>query len=302
MHSIAPEVEDPVQMPYFPTVLPAAVLLIGACLLVVFYREIRRRRHGAENRRHASEGARAPGQALLAEIDRTHQEIGDFSSGSFAFLALFVGVVAAAAVLGEPLSRRPSALLSGAVGVVFFGIAVTRLIRLTGARQELRRRYNGRIEVARALDALESEGYRIYHELPCGNFRIHHVVVGERGVFAIETTVGAKPPGSGRFEEATVAYNGHVLFFPRWTDDQTIRRAEERAQLLSEWLERAVGEGVAVRAVVAVPGWYVKRTTPEGIPVVHPGQVASLFRHIKPRPLSGDLLNRIVSHLDRASR
>ncbi len=289
-------------MQSLPTMLPAAVLLMGACLLVIFYREIRRRRHDAASRRHASECARVPGQAVLAEIDRINQEIGDFSSGSLAFLALFVGVVAAAAAFGDPQTPPEPAALSGAVGVVVFGIAVTCLMRLTRARKALRRRYNGRIEVARALNALESEGYRIYHDLPGEQFSIHHVAVGERGVFAVETTAGAKPPGSGRVEDATVAYNGHVLFFPRWADDQTIRRAEERAQWLSDWLEDTVGEAVAVRAVVAVPGWYVKRTTAEGIPVVHPSQVESLFRHITPRPLSDGTLKRIVLHLDQAAR
>jgi hypothetical protein len=289
-------------MQSLPTLLPAGVLLAGACLMVVFYREIRRRRSCAEYRHSTQSSGRAPGRALLAEIDRVSQEIGDFTYGSLAFLALFVGVVVAAAAFGDSPTRPAAAAVSGAVGGVFFGIALTCILRLTRARKNLKRRYNGRIEVVRALNALEPEGYRLYHDLPGEKFTIHHVVVGERGVFAVETTAGIKPPKSDRVEDATVAYNGHSLFFPRGTDDQTIRRAEERAQWLSDWLERTIGEAVAVRAVVAVPGWYVKRTTPEGIPVVHPNQVASLFRHILSRPLSGAALNRVVHHLEQSTR
>ncbi|MFO7709404.1 MAG: NERD domain-containing protein [Desulfobacterales bacterium] len=285
-----------------PEMLPAAVLLAGACLLVVFYREVRRRRLSAERRRLVPQGGRAPGREVLAEIDRINQEVGDFTHGSLAFLVLFVGVIVATAAFGDPTARSESAAVSGAVGVVLFSIALTRLLRLTRVCKDLKRRYDGRIEVVRALNALESEGFRLYHDLRGEKFSIHHVAVGERGVFAVETASGVKAPKSGRVEDATVAYNGHSLFFPRWTDDQTIRRAEERAQWLSERLEHAIGEPVAVRAVVALPGWFVKRTTPEGIPVVHPGQVASLFRHIKPRPLSSETCSRIAHHLDQATR
>lgn len=282
-------------MPSLPTLLPAVVLLIGACLLVVFYREIRRRRHPPE-------GGRTPGQVLLDQIDRINQQIDDYTYGSLAFLVLFVGVVVAAAAFAEPPIRSEAAALSGAVGAMCFGVAITSLLRLTRARKELRRRYDGHIEVVRALNALESEGYRIFHDVPGDHVSIHHVAVGPRGVFAVHTSSGKKAPRSERVEDATVAYNGHALFFPRWTDDHTIPRIEKRAQWLSNRLEHAIGEAVAVRAVVAVPGWFVKRTTPEGIPVVHPSQVASLFRHITPRPLPGDALSRILHHLDPATR
>lgn len=289
-------------MPFLPTLLPAAVLLVGAGLLVAFYREIRRRRRSAEGRHHVPSGGRAPGGALLDQINRMNQQIDDYTYGSLAFLVLFVGVVVAAAAFAEPQSRPESFALLGGVGVVFFGIAMIRLLQLTQNRTELRRRYNGRLEVMRTLNALEADGYRVYHDVPGDKFSIHHVAAGPRGVFAVHTSSGKRPPRSGRVQDATVVYNGHALFFPRWTDDHTIGRAEECAQWLSDRLERAIGEAVAVRAVVAVPGWFVKRTTTEGIPVVQPSQVASLFRYITPRPLSGDTLNRILQHLDQTVR
>jgi hypothetical protein len=290
-------------MQALPLLLPAAVLAAGAVLLVLFYREVRQRRHTAERGRSLPDTARVPGQAMLAEIDRIDQELGDATSGSLAFLALFVGVVVAAgAFFGDPQTRLASAALSGAVGLAFFGTALTRIVRLMKVRKSVRRRYDGRIEVVRALNALESEGYRLFHDVAVQGFNVHHVVMGPSGVFAVETTAGAAPPRSGRVEDATVAYNGHALFFPRWTDDQTVRRAQKRAQRLSDWLRRTAGEAVAVRAVVAVPGWFVKRTTPDGIPVVHPSQIPSLFRHIKPQPLEGGLPSRIAQHIEQAAR
>ena len=173
-----------------------------------------------------------------------------------------------------------SAVGSGAVGIAFYTLSLMRLARLMRDRRNLRLDYDGRVAVVRALSALSPEGYRVYHDVPAEGFTIDHVLVGKKGVFALETITRPKPARAGGVERATLAYNGHVLFFPRATDDHTVARAEKQAEWLSEWLGRATGEKVAVRAVVAAPGWFIKRTTPAGIPVVNPKQIASLFEHI----------------------
>ena len=97
-------------------------------------------------------------------------------------------------------------------------------------------------------------------------------------------------------------YNGRVLEFPNWTDAQIIEQAERQADWLSEWVGSAIGEPVAARAIVALPGWFVKRTTIDGIPVVNPKLFQSLFKHIKPRTLSEETIRRIVRQLDQKCR
>jgi hypothetical protein len=289
-------------MQMLPTVLPAAILLISAGLLIIFYRALRQRRHSVTSPLPAMGHARVPGQTLLEGIDRIDQEIGDFTSGSLAFLALFVGVIIADVYFGEPEARALSAAGSGAVGIVFYALSLTRLARLMRDRRNLRLGYDGRVAVVRVLSCLTPEGYRVYHDVPVEGFTIDHVVVGKKGVFALETTTRPTPARASSTEPATVAYNGHVLFFPRATDDHTVARAEKRAAWLSEWLGRATGEEVAVRAVVAAPGWFVKRTTPTGIPVVNPKQIASLFAHIQPRPLTDAQIEGIAHRLEQATR
>jgi hypothetical protein len=286
-------------MQMLTTVLPAAVLLISAGLLIIFYRTIRQRRHSATSPLPAMGGARVPGQALLERIDRINQEIGDLTAGSLAFLALFVGVIIADVYFGEPESRALSATGSGAVGIAFYTLSLTRLARLMWGRRNLRRDYDGRVAVVRALSFLSSEGYRVYHDVPAEGFSIDHVLVGKKGVFTLSTITRPRPARAGGVEAATLAYNGHVLFFPRTTDDHTVVRAENQAEWLSEWLGRVTGEKVAVRAVVAAPGWFIKRTTPEGIPIVNPKQIASLFAHIQPRPLSDAQIEGIAHRLEQ---
>jgi hypothetical protein len=46
--------------------------------------------------------------------------------------------------------------------------------------------------------------------------------------------------------------------------------------------------------MVAVPGWSVRRTSADGIPVVNPKQFENLFKYLKPRPMSEILMQRIV--------
>ncbi|RPJ76011.1 MAG: NERD domain-containing protein [Desulfobacteraceae bacterium] len=286
----------------FPsTFVPGFALLAGACLLVLFYRGLRRRRQAAAVGPPARGAGHGPGRAILAESEQVAQEIGDVTSGTLAFMALFVGVVVAGAAFGEPETRLGSAALSFVIGAAFFGGSLTHLLRLRRVRAELVRCYNGRMEVVRALNSLEPNGYRIFHDVSGDGLSVHHVVVGRNGVFAVETTSGFGPPRAKGGGNATVTYNGHVLFFPRRTDDRTVRRAEERAERLAQWLQQGVGEAVAVRAVVVVPGWFVKRTNPEGIPVVHPSQVASLFKYIKSQPLSGELLGCVVHRLEQGA-
>ena len=85
-------------------------------------------------------------------------------------------------------------------------------------------------------------------------------------------------------------------------DFKIIEQAERKASWLSEWIGSAIGEPVAARAIVALPGWFVKRTSADGISVVNPKQFPSLFKHIKPRILTDAMITRIVHQLEQKCR
>jgi hypothetical protein len=82
----------------------------------------------------------------------------------------------------------------------------------------------------------------------------------------------------------------------------TIDKANLKAEWTSEWLSSTTGEDVCARAMVAVPGWNVKRTSADGIPVVNPKQFATLFKYIKPRPMTDDLMQYIVKQIEGRCR
>ena len=143
------------------------------------------------------------------------------------------------------------------------------------------------------------EGWWVCHDFPAENFNIDHVLVSAKGVFAIETTTWDSPASSGRPEDATVTYDGRTLYFPTGSDGELIVQAKRQSKWLARWLSEAVNEPLTVRAIVVLPGWLVKRVSPEGPPVVNPNQFDSLFKHIPARPLSPDTMALIISQLDK---
>jgi hypothetical protein len=271
-----------------------------ALILVYFVRE----HYRLKNKRlpFTQSFLRSPGQSLLKEIESINQEVTVWA------VTLFIAPVYAYAVYissmyfkNEPGTYGEAVMM----GVVFLGFVSYNLYRLTGLlrrRRLLQLGYDGEVAVGQELSQLLRDGYHVFHDFPAEQFNIDHIVVGSKGVFAVETKARSKPNTGRGTEDATVEYTGRVLHFPKWTDTQIIEQAERQAEWLSEWIGSAIGEPVAARAIVALPGWFVKRISIEGIPVVNPKQFQSLFQHIKPRTLSEETIRRIVHQLDQQCR
>ncbi len=190
-------------------------------------------------------------------------------------------------------------MLAGAGLGVYFLVRILKLIR---ERRMARLGYEGDIAVARELDRLLLEGNHVYHDFPAEDSNIDHIVIGRSGIFAVATAARSKPAAAKRIDDATVEYDGKILMFPNGDDYKTIAQAECQAAWISEWISRVVGQEVAARAIVALPGWFVKRTSPDGISVVNPDQFSSLFRHIKPRFLTDEMITRIVAQIEQKCR
>ena len=245
---------------------------------------------------------RSPGQSLLKKIDFLNEDI----SAYVVYLFLTPIFVYATYISHLYFNKKaPSLLVLVLLGAFLLGLIVYSLYKLTGLlsqRRMMRLGYDGEIAVGQELNQLLRDGYYVYHDFFADKFNIDHIVVGEKGVFAIETKARSKPNTDERQKDATVEYNGRALLFPKWTDTETIVQAERQASWLSKWLGSAVGEPLAVKAVVALPGWFVKRTSPDGIPVVNPKQFTSLFKNIRQRDLSEEKIKRIVHQLEQKCR
>jgi len=197
---------------------------------------------------------------------------------------------------------RADIVATALIGPALMALNIFKLLKCLGERKRVRLSYAGKLAVARQLDQLMPDGYHVFHDLAGEKFNIDHVVVGPAGVFAVVTRTRPKSTTRARREDVTVTYDGRMLAFPNGDDVETIERADHQAARLSDWLSRAIGEPLAARAIVALPDWFVRRTSADGIPVVNPNQFPSLFAHIKPRYLSSAMIARITHQLDRQGR
>jgi hypothetical protein len=242
---------------------------------------------------------RSPGQSLIKKIDDLTQDIGlNMALFISVPLVLYANHISHLYYYQEALNIWIVSLLGGIGTAVTFNYLI-KTLKLLKKRRFIRLEYENTLAVGQELNRLMLEGYHVYHEIPADRFNIDHLVIGHSGIFAVATSARPNFKFGNDLQAATVEYNGKMLIFPDGDDYRIIEHAERQAFWLSEWIGNATGEPVAARAIVALPGWVVKRTSADGISVVNPEQFSSLFKHIKPRTLSDDLISRIVHQLEQ---
>lgn len=243
-----------------------------------------------------------PGQTLLRQLDQLSQEINVHLVYVFILPLITYSTIMSYWVFA---GVKPNALVILSLSIiclVFFGYSIYKIVKLISQRRSIRLGYEGELAVRQELNQLVLEGYRVYHDFPADRFNIDHIIVGSNGVFTVQTKTCKKSTSKNRTTDATVTYDGRGLYFPKATDYETIEQAERHAGWLSDWLTHAAGEPLAVRAIVVLPGWFVKRTSSDGISVVNPNQFSSLFEHIQPRHLSESKLTRIDHQIEQKCR
>jgi len=173
------------------------------------------------------------------------------------------------------------------LGAGMVGFEINRYFRLRNIRAGYRTArlvYQDKMVTSQALIPLMHTGYVIFHEVQYDGRTIDHVLIGPKGVFAIQTHTHPRLPAAEAAKNV-VRYDGRTLMFGEENEHAAIEGIEKIVEQLSEWLSEPLPEGIAVRPILALPGWTIKRTSVDGMPVVNPKQFGSLFQHISPRPL-----------------
>jgi hypothetical protein len=244
---------------------------------------------------------RTPGGSLLRQLDNLNEQINLYLVYVITLPLIIYSTHISHSYFTAAKPSQPVIWISSISGMTIITCFVFALAKLLSRRGRIRLGYEGEQAIAQELNQLMLHGYRVYHDFSADAFNIDHIVVGSKGVFAVETKTRSNGAARNKNPEPTVNYDGRMLTYPDKSDFETIEQAELQADRLSKWLGATTGEPIAVRAIVALPGWVVKRTSADGIPVVNPTQFASLFEHIKPRPLSETRLNRIMDEFDQKS-
>ena len=185
--------------------------------------------------------------------------------------------------------------------ILVISVLAVLLVKRIKNIKKLSLRYYGELATGQYLQQLVRGGYHVFHDFPADTFNIDHIAVGPGGVFAIETKARSKPVlknGNGR-DEAKVIYDGKELKFPTWTETEPLAQAERQAKWLADFLTKTVGEPVTVQPMLALPGWFVNRTTQQGMLVINP---KSLSFMLKNKLLSDKLITSVAHQVEQQCR
>ena len=243
---------------------------------------------------------RSPGQSLLYELDGINANLLVYLSTALMVPLAIYSLHISISYFGGARETDLRMGITVCVALGFFIFSAYKVIKLHYQRRVVRLEYEGKLVVGQELERLRHDGFYVFHDFPADTINIDHIVVGSKGVFAVGTKARSNPTKKNRVEDATVEYDGRMLYYPKGDDHATIEQAKSQASWLSNRLEEVIGEPLAVRAIVALPGWFIKRTSSEGISVANPNQFASLFEHINPRSLSDPMVTRIINLLDQS--
>jgi len=243
---------------------------------------------------------RSPGQTLLNQITDLQ-----FKSMEIVFFWCFIPILVYAIFLNAILAQKSL--------VLFLMILVTIIASLYGALRtyaalkrlaDLRLAYDGELSVGQELNDLMFDGFRVFHDIKAKDFNIDHAIVGSSGVFAIETKTRSKRLDAKGADSVEVLYDGDSINFPHWKDTEILEQAKGNAQWLSEKLTEAVGEEVKVFPAVAIPGWFIIKTTKKYGPVVYNGKnPKAIFPKCgQNKPLAEDKIQRIAYQIEQLCR
>lgn len=137
--------------------------------------------------------------------------------------------------------------------VLFAGAAIYtpyRLIRIV-----LRKRYlafvrDATMATGHALQKLNSNQNRLFHDVPTGAGVVDNVVVGRHGIYAV-SVVPRKP-----IKNNEVSLRGDKLTFAD-KKVMSVARVGVKTEALAKEISKRLGHNVRVRTVVVVPGWEV---------------------------------------------
>jgi hypothetical protein len=281
-------------------ILPAAIVAAVSISWIITAAGIRysmnRKRRGAVP---AGSAISCRAQDFHIQLKVTNNYLNFIKVGLFIMPALIAGAYLAARHLGVTSGGWVEILGLAIFSLLLMLLVGLRLARIISARNMMRLVHESRLATRRVLDPLLKEKYRVFHDVVSDQFSIDHLVVGPKGVFAIQTH--AKPVSANKQspDDRIVTYNGRELFFPKGSDHGIVENARLNAEKLSQWLTGQTEEPVAVRAIISLPGWTVRRTSSEGMPIINPKQFASLFEHIQPWQLHPSTIDSIERRLQQ---
>ena len=285
--------------------VPAGLMFLPIVLAVVALL-LARKNHSAFLNPLTGSLARPPGAGLGRKLGAEQLEVGfnlfEIALAAITPVILYVHIQSKLQAGDDP--SLGLLLLALVLWAIWLGYVSWKLFRRFERIRALRLAYECELAVGQELDQLMLDGYRVFHDVQMENFNIDHIVIGQSGVFAVETKGRSRTRNSIGNDKKLhqVTYEDGILKFPGWQDKQVLRKAASQADSAARWLSGVTGFDVPVRPVLVLPGWQVESKDAAEVPVITSGYIQRYFQSQCHLHLNHRDIQQIVFQIDQKVR
>ncbi len=165
----------------------------------------------------------------------------------------------------------------------------------------MRQGRDGEIIVGQTLDELTVNGFHVFHDVPARSkkgkrFNIDHVLVGKRGIFAVETKTWSKHSnGTDKIE----ADSRGILIAGYIPDKDILLQPLLEADWISEMINHKIGKNIKIKPVLTFPGWFIepsaqKVANERGVLLVNPKALGKFIMN-ESETFSSDEVSILIS-------
>ena len=175
--------------------------------------------------------------------------------------------------------KIPNPIIMTIIALLVFIWSGIKIYKLRKESRALRQGRDGEREVGMNLELLREQGFKVYHDILGNNFNLDHVLVGEQGIFVVETKTYSKPnEGSCKiiYDGEKLSYNG------TYKSNKPIVQAKASAQWLKNHLKESTGKDFNVHPIVVFPGWFTESKVPfKDIWVLNPKGLSKFIQNAR---------------------
>lgn len=236
---------------------------------------------------------RQAGQSLDDEINRFIDE----KIGFHAFLITLFSVIIVWEWVTWFFKIPINPLWFSIFATIIIAFSIRKILIYKKNVKRLKMARDGEKIVGESLDLLREKGYIVFHDIIGGDFNVDHVIVGQNGVFTIETKTVSKPPGG------EIQYDGEKIIIDGFSlDRDPIVQAKAQANWLKELLNDLTGKNLHIQPVILYPGWFVS-PQPKGAEVwVLNEKAFPAFLEKERSSLNSEDIRALATYLSRYAR
>jgi hypothetical protein len=247
-------------------------------------------------------GLRWPGYTLQKEVAALEERFNSYLTFLVALPPFILGgYVVAAGAKGESLALKLILFVPAAGALIWM---IVNLLRCAAALKRKRLGMLGEQMTGERLNALSRQGFNVFHDFPCGRWNIDHIVIGETGVFVIETKIRRKLIGKGPEADRDIVYDGNTLHFVKqnYRNSGALNQTRKAARELEKFIEERACLTVPVTAILTFPGWWIERKGKGDVTVVNAKEIWQVVTNRKRETILREQIDRIVAAVEPLCR